>query len=75
MKIWFDMDGTIANLYGVDGWLSALNTFDPSPYEIAKPLYDMDTLNELLDLLRGMGWKVVVTTWLSKERFIKCFVS
>ena len=41
MKIWFDMDGTIANLYGVDGWLSALNAFDPSPYEIAKPLVNL----------------------------------
>ena len=24
MKIWFDMDGTIADLYGVTDWLPAL---------------------------------------------------
>jgi phenylalanyl-tRNA synthetase alpha chain len=24
MKIWFDMDGTIADLYAVDGWLEML---------------------------------------------------
>ena len=30
--IWFDMDGTIANLYGVPGWLSYLQESDPTPY-------------------------------------------
>ena len=63
----FDMDGTIANLYGVEGWLEDLRAENIRPYELAKPLYDMDTLNEILDILRGMGWKVVVTTWLAKE--------
>ena len=29
MKIWFDMDGTIADLYAVEGWLQMLyNTQD-----------------------------------------------
>ena len=63
----FDMDGTIADLYGVEGWLDDLRNYNTRPYEIAKPLYDTDTLNEILDILRGMGWKVVVTTWLAKE--------
>ena len=30
--IWFDMDGTIANLYGVDNWLDKLHASDASPY-------------------------------------------
>lgn len=63
----FDMDGTIADLYGVEGWLNDLRTENTRPYEIAKPLYDTDTLNELLMILRGMGWKIVVTTWLAKD--------
>ena len=63
----FDMDGTIADLYGVDDWLTDLLNKDTRPYEIARPLYDMDTLNTLLDILRDMGWKVVVTTWLAKN--------
>jgi hydroxymethylpyrimidine pyrophosphatase-like HAD family hydrolase len=63
----FDMDGTIADLYGVDGWLEDLRNQNPRPYEIARPLYDTDTLNEILNLLRVCGWKVVVTTWLAKE--------
>ena len=31
----FDMDGTIADLYGVNGWLEMLNAENPKPYEIA----------------------------------------
>jgi hypothetical protein len=63
----FDMDGTIANLYGVEGWLDDLRNEKTRPYEIAEPLYDMDSLNEILKLLQGVGWKIVVTSWLSKE--------
>lgn len=63
----FDMDGTIADLYGVENWLSDLRNENPRPYLIAKPIYDVDTLNELLNILRDMGWKIVVTTWLAKN--------
>lgn len=63
----FDMDGTIADLYGVENWLSDLRNENPRPYVIAKPIYDVDTLNELLNILRDMGWKIVVTTWLAKN--------
>ena len=31
MMIWFDMDGTIANLYGVENWLPMLRAYDPTP--------------------------------------------
>jgi len=63
----FDMDGTIANLYGVENWLEDLRSFNPRPYIIAKPMYDMDLLNYLLNELKNDGWKIVVTSWLSKE--------
>ena len=62
----FDMDGTIADFYGVKGWLDYLKAEDTTPYEIAKPLYDMVTLVNLLMTLKADGWKVVVTTWLAK---------
>ena len=61
----FDMDGTLANLYGVAGWLEDLQTAKTRPYEIAEPLYNMDELNELLNMLRKKGWKIVITTWLA----------
>lgn len=62
----FDMDGTIANLYGVDRWLDMLRAEDPTPYRIANPIYDIETLNVLLRLLKRKGWRIVVTTWLAK---------
>ena len=61
----FDMDGTIADLYGVEGWLEDLETYKTRPYEIAKPIYDMDELNETLQKLQKLGWQIVVTTWLA----------
>ena len=63
----FDMDGTIADLYGVDNWLEDLRAENPRPYEIARPLYDMSALNALLDIFKLQGWKIVVTTWLAKD--------
>ena len=60
------MDGTIADLYGVENWLDDLKSGNPRPYEAAKPLYDMEVLNALLKALKAQGWKVVVTTWLAK---------
>lgn len=61
----FDMDGTIANLYSVDGWLEMLRSSDATPYRTAKPMYDMDTLVELLKMLKAIGWTIAITSWLA----------
>ena len=61
----FDMDGTLANFYGVTGWLDYLHNSNPTPYIVAKPLCDMDVLNAILILLKDCGWRVVVTSWLA----------
>ena len=63
----FDMDGTIANLYGVDGWLDYLMAEDTRPYTEARPFYDMFAMMEVLNELKNDGWRVVVTTWLAKN--------
>jgi hypothetical protein len=63
----FDMDGTIADFYGVKGWLDYLKESNPTPYIVAKPLYDMDTLASILGILRWKGWKIVITSWLAKD--------
>lgn len=63
----FDMDGTIANLYSVNGWLEDLRSFNARPYEVAEPMYDMEVLKMVLEVLKANGWRVVVTSWLSKE--------
>jgi hypothetical protein len=62
----FDMDGTLANFYGVDGWLDDIRNENTRPYDIAKPLYNMEVLNAILDLLKAQGWKIAITTWLAK---------
>ena len=63
----FDMDGTIADLYGVNNWLEDLRNENPRPYNVAEPIYDMDILNEILLFLKLQGWRIVVTTWLAKD--------
>ena len=63
----FDMDGTIANLYGVENWLEQLREYNANPYKVAKPMYDMDTLATILNLLKEKGWIIAVTSWLSMD--------
>lgn len=65
--ICFDMDGTIADLYGVENWLAKLRQEDTSPYEDAEPLVDMDKLNQVCALLQKAGWEIQVITALSKD--------
>ena len=61
----FDMDGTIADLYGVDGWLEMLRAENPMPYEIAEPMVDMNKLSTVLNELAVLGWTIAITSWLS----------
>ena len=65
--IYFDMDGTIADLYGVENWLSYLIERTPLPDEIAKPLIRLSALARKLNKLQALGWKIGVVSWLSKE--------
>jgi hypothetical protein len=67
MKIWYDLDGTIADLYGVEGWLEALRAEDPTPYEIARPLVNLSRLARYLNRLQKMGHEICVISWLSKN--------
>jgi len=62
--ICFDMDGTIADLYGVKGWLKDLQSENPRPYYEAKPMWDMA---DLADALIALGIEIRIITWLSKN--------
>lgn len=66
MTIWFDMDGTIANLYGVDNWLPQLQNESPTPYQIAKPLVNMNILARYLNALTKKGYEIGIISWGSK---------
>jgi hypothetical protein len=65
--ICFDMDGTIANLYGVNGWLEMIENENPKPYEIAEPMWDMVELATTLKMLQVKGYEIRVITWLAKD--------
>lgn len=67
MTIYFDMDGTIANLYGVENWLSKLQNEDASPYVDATPLVRLSTLARLLNKAQRNGHKIGIVSWLSKN--------
>ena len=65
-KIFFDMDGTIEDLYAVDGWLEMLRANNPYPYEHAKPMLNMAVFARLLHKAQRLGFKIVIVSWLSK---------
>ena len=64
--IYFDMDGTLADLYGVDGWLADLEAHNPRPYANAKPIHNMNTLAKRIHKAQKQGVKVGIISWLSK---------
>lgn len=64
--IWFDMDGTIADLYGVENWLEKIIALNPSPYTEARPLLNLRSLARVLNRLRKNGYKIGIVSWLSK---------
>ena len=67
MKIWLDMDGTIADLYGVENWLEMLINHDETPYRDAKPLIRMATLARLLNRIQKKGIEICIVTALAKN--------
>lgn len=64
--IHFDMDGTIANLYGVTDWLPKLRSYDPSPYTDAEVMLNMSLLARYLNKLQKLGYRISIISWLSK---------
>ena len=62
----FDMDGTLVNFYGVEGWLDDLKNENARPYIEGEPLYKPSTINKLVKRLKDDGWHIVITTWLAK---------
>ena len=65
--IYFDMDGTIADLYGVSGWLADLEAENVRPYAEAKPLLNLSLLARYIHKAQAKGYTVGVISWLSKS--------
>lgn len=61
------MDGTIADLYNQKEWLKDLNQEKTTPYDNAKPMLNIKTLNTICTELRSQGWQIGIITWLAKD--------
>ena len=66
-EINFDMDGTLANFYGVEGWLDYLMAEDVTPYRVAAPLFNFSALARVLNRLHREGYTINIISWLSKN--------
>lgn len=64
--IYFDMDGTIANSYGVDGWLDCIINEYTKPYREAKALVNVKQLGRELNRLKQNGYTIGIISWLAK---------
>ena len=60
------MDGTIADLYGVDGWLDDILKESVRPYIDAKPLVNMTRLEKELNRLHDEGYTIGIITCVAK---------
>lgn len=66
MIIAFDMDGTLADLYGVKGWLADLLAEKTDPYERAKPLVNLSVFARTVHKLQARGYRFAVVSCTSK---------
>ena len=62
-KIYLDMDGTIADLYGVENWLEDLIAGNERPYREAERLVEEKELAELV----ADGYELAIVSWLAKN--------
>ena len=65
--IWWDMDGTIANLYAVENWLDKLRAEDVSPYVEAEVLLNMSQLARLMNKVQRAGYKLGIISWTARS--------
>ena len=61
--IYFDMDGTIADLYGYEGWLEMLQAENTEPYEKCGCLVDFIELRNVLNDFIAAGVTIGVISW------------
>lgn len=64
--VYFDMDGTLADLYGFKNWLEYLIKEDTTPYAEAKPLMNLSALAREIHRGQKLGIKYGIISWTSK---------
>ena len=65
--IYFDMDGTIADLYNQPDWLPKLRAENPAPYADAELMVDAEQFQIMVNELKRQGYLVGVISWSSRE--------
>lgn len=65
--IYFDMDGTIADLYNYPNWLEKLLEANTTPYLNCSPIGDTEALKRLLKRLKRCGVHLGIISWGAKS--------
>ena len=63
-KIYFDLDGTVYDLYGMENWLEMLRNEERGAFTNGNPLVDMERLADMCLMLINNGFQIGVITWL-----------
>ena len=66
MKICFDMDGVLVDLYSVNNWLEKLRAEKTEPYLAAEPMCKLCNLARKLNMLQAQGNQLAIISWTSK---------
>ena len=66
MTFYFDMDGTIADLYGFSNWLEFLENEDTLPYAEAAPMVNAEILRLYILILKKRGYNFGIISWTSR---------
>lgn len=70
-RLYFDMDGTLADLYGVPDWLKQIEQEKEGLYLNAKPLVPMERLIALCRILQELGYEINIISWLPKNATVE----
>jgi deoxyribodipyrimidine photolyase len=63
IKIYFDLDGTVYNLYGINDWLSKLREEKVSVYTEGEKLFEESKFYKIVCSLLSCGVRFGVITW------------
>ena len=67
IKIYFDMDGTVADFYSQENWLEMLRNETAGAFAFCKPLFDENSFYLLISDLAEKGAQFGVITWLPMQ--------
>lgn len=67
IKVYFDMDGTVADFYGQANWLEMLRTETAGAFANCAPLFNPDDFYAVIGRLLAIGVQFGVITWLPMQ--------